>query len=219
MNHIEMMQFLLGSIGDMLDADYSDPTQEQKSIVVSWINRGHKNVKTTVHVDPTFTQYLAGIHENDYDRYISVFEQIEDLISVKGFNQTAADDTWFISKEILEVEMDKINSGNFLNGLAEEQLIAGILTWLPQFHLVTMDPSYPNQNSITIGRMKGDGTTAIVNVTFDECLLDRIHEAIAVQDERRVGSYLEIVEDHVLSLAANDILKSWHLSGDLLPQQ
>ena len=114
MNQTEMMQDLLGSIAEMLNGNYDDPAPGQQSIVVSWINRAHRSVKTTVNIDPLFAQYLSEIHAADYDQYICVSEQLEDLVAVKGFQQATDDDeTWFISKEILEMESEKINRGEF----------------------------------------------------------------------------------------------------------
>lgn len=106
-----------------------------------------------------------------------------------------------------------------MKGLAKETLTSGILKWLPRGHLVLKSTSQNNENKIVVGWMNGTGTTSVTEVTFDNNIVDRIQQTIEADDENRLGSYMEIIEEHVMLLAAqhdNGDSQPWHLNEEIL---
>lgn len=106
MNPSEMMQFLLGSVGDMLNGDYDDPSSGVHTILVKWINSAGKPVTTTVKIDPNLGLYLLDLQSQDYGRYICVFERIRDFVDSKAFSQVD-DATWFLWKGTFETQFSE----------------------------------------------------------------------------------------------------------------
>ena len=103
MNRIEMTQFLLGSVGTMLNGDHEEPGPEQHSINIPWINRTGKRVNTLVNLDPNLVEYLIRLYKDDYENYGRVIDELEDFVAIKAFVQQE-DETWFVSQEILDAE-------------------------------------------------------------------------------------------------------------------
>ena len=105
-----------------------------------------------------------------------------------------------------------------MNGLAKEQIAAGIAEWLPQGHIITTG-AQQNDNTIVIGWMNGYGTTSIADVTFEQNVIDELQKAIEAHDENLVESYLDEIEAEILRLAdvhGNGDQQSWNLTRDVL---
>jgi hypothetical protein len=106
-----------------------------------------------------------------------------------------------------------------MQGLAKEQLLAGILKWLPQGHIVIVEPPPATENSFVIGWMNAYGATSIAEVTFEQNLLDDLQKVIEAHDENLLEKHMDTIEDHVLALAAahdDGAPQSWHLTSDAL---
>lgn len=87
MNQIELTQFVLGSIGDMLNGDHEEPDPKDNSLKIPWINRNGKRVNTVINLDPNLAEYLTKLHKEDHDQYGHVFDEIEDFVALKAFVQ------------------------------------------------------------------------------------------------------------------------------------
>ena len=88
-----------------------------------------------------------------------------------------------------------------MNGLAKEQIAAGIVEWLPQGHIVTTD-SQQNDNAMIVGWMNDYGTTSITNVTLEPSVIEQLQSAIEAHDENLVERYLDEIESEIVRLAA-----------------
>ena len=82
-----MTQFLLGSIGDMLNGDHEESEPEHHGINIPWINRTGKRVITFVNLDPNLVEYLTKLHKDGYDNYGRIFDEIVDFVAIRAFVQ------------------------------------------------------------------------------------------------------------------------------------
>ncbi|RYY74487.1 MAG: hypothetical protein EOO52_13055 [Gammaproteobacteria bacterium] len=97
MNDADTLKYLLGCVGDMLNGDYDEPIENQSFVVVTWINRAGRSVKTTVNIDPDFAKYLSETEKTNHDLYNVVFDEVQDFVDIKAFQQFE-DQTWVISQ-------------------------------------------------------------------------------------------------------------------------
>src|SRR6187402_1461867 len=107
-----------------------------------------------------------------------------------------------------------------MKGLAKEQIAAGIAEWLPQGHIITTDNG-DSENTLVVGWMNGYGTTSIVDVTFEQGVIDELQNAIEEHDENLVESFLDEIEAEIVRLAGehnNGDHQPWNLSSDVLNQ-
>ena len=108
-----------------------------------------------------------------------------------------------------------------MQGSAKQQLIDEIVKWLPQGHIITEQTEKQNEQSVTVGWMNGYGTTSVVDVTFNENLLDEIQSIINSQDKNQLRSFRKKIEAQVVKLTAQHDAANgqpWVIDTEILAQ-